>query len=231
MKKIIHYCWFGGAEKNELIKRSINSWSIYCGDFEIIEWNESNIPRDIDFVEWCLDNKFWAFASDYIRYYVLHKYGGIYLDVDMELIDRLDDILLHKCLFGLESDSLVSNGIIAMQRSNILAKEIMMTLETRHLEKKQLEPITTLCTQLILSKRGSISPGVYSDITILPSKVYYPYNPYDENQPVKQLMYRDIEKITKGIHHWNNSWKKSFLQRVKGRVRREIHKNILSRLG
>lgn len=43
ISKKIHYCWFGGNPKNELILRCIESWSVYCPDYEIIEWNESNI--------------------------------------------------------------------------------------------------------------------------------------------------------------------------------------------
>ena len=40
--KVIHYCWFGGGEKNELIHKCIDSWKKDCPDYEIIEWNESN---------------------------------------------------------------------------------------------------------------------------------------------------------------------------------------------
>ena len=40
--KIIHYCWFGGNPKPELIEKCISSWREYCPDYEIIEWNENN---------------------------------------------------------------------------------------------------------------------------------------------------------------------------------------------
>lgn len=39
--KIIHYCWFGGNEKSPLIKRCIESWKIFCPDYEIKEWKDN----------------------------------------------------------------------------------------------------------------------------------------------------------------------------------------------
>ena len=32
------------------------------------------------------DNKKYAFAADYIRLYALYHYGGIYLDMDVEVL-------------------------------------------------------------------------------------------------------------------------------------------------
>ena len=38
--KVIHYCWFGGGQKSELIEACIQSWRKWCPDWEIVEWNE-----------------------------------------------------------------------------------------------------------------------------------------------------------------------------------------------
>ncbi len=40
--KVIHYCWFGGNEKPEILKKCIEFWEIFCPDWKIIEWNETN---------------------------------------------------------------------------------------------------------------------------------------------------------------------------------------------
>ena len=36
-----------------------------------------------------LNQKAWAFVSDYMRFYFLEKYGGIYLDSDMIVLRDL----------------------------------------------------------------------------------------------------------------------------------------------
>src|SRR5262249_21987270 len=42
----LHYCWFGGKEKTDLVRFCAETWRRYCPDFEIKEWNESNFDVD-----------------------------------------------------------------------------------------------------------------------------------------------------------------------------------------
>ena len=44
--KVIHYCWFGGNPKTEIIEKCIASWRKNCPDWEIKEWNEKRIGDD-----------------------------------------------------------------------------------------------------------------------------------------------------------------------------------------
>ena len=52
--KIIHYCWFGRAEKPESVKACIDTWRAVMPDYEIREWNEDNF--DSDFCARCFMN-------------------------------------------------------------------------------------------------------------------------------------------------------------------------------
>ena len=102
--KIIHYCWFGRGEKPKLAIKCINSWKKFCPDYRIIEWNEDNydIASAPLFVRQALEAKKWAFATDYIRYQVVYEYGGIYMDIDVELRKSLDGLLKNEAFFGFE---------------------------------------------------------------------------------------------------------------------------------
>lgn len=102
--KIIHYCWFGRGEKPKLAIKCINSWKKYCPDYRIIEWNEDNydISAAPLYVRQAYDAKKWAFVTDYVRYQVIYENGGIYLDVDVELIKNLDPFLRDPGFFGFE---------------------------------------------------------------------------------------------------------------------------------
>ena len=84
MVKVIHYCWFGGNPKSELILKCIDSWKKICPDYKIIEWNEDNFDVNCClYVKEAYTAKKWAFVSDYCRFHVLYHYGGIYLDTDL----------------------------------------------------------------------------------------------------------------------------------------------------
>lgn len=95
--KIIHYCWFGGKEKTNLIKHCIATWKKKLPDYEIKEWNENNF--DINIAPLCKEAyiaKKWAFVADYCRIYALATEGGIYLDTDIVVLRSFDSFLNFK---------------------------------------------------------------------------------------------------------------------------------------
>lgn len=109
--KVIHYCWFGLESMSKKAEICINSWKKYCPDYEIIEWNESNFNIDQNaYTKMCYEKKKYAFLTDYIRLYVLEKYGGIYMDTDVEIIKPLDDLLNEKAYFGFEDNEHINTG-------------------------------------------------------------------------------------------------------------------------
>ena len=89
--KIIHYCWFGGGPIGEADRKCIESWQKFCPDYRIMRWDETNFDLDCSpYVRQAYDAGRYAFVSDYVRLAVLYRYGGIYLDTDVELVKPLD---------------------------------------------------------------------------------------------------------------------------------------------
>ena len=46
----------------------------------------------------------YAFVSDYARFWILYKYGGLYFDTDVEVIKPMDDIIARGPFMGCEKD-------------------------------------------------------------------------------------------------------------------------------
>jgi len=92
MKKVIHCVWLG-EPKTKLALKCRASWECYAPDWEIREWN--TLPADVPrYVRDAVAAGKWAFASDWLRFFVLEREGGVYLDYDVELvapIERLPD--------------------------------------------------------------------------------------------------------------------------------------------
>ncbi len=110
--KKIHYCWFGGNPKPEIIEKCIASWHQYCPDWEIIEWNESNY--DVGkraYTKEAYDAKMWAFVSDVVRLDVVCNNGGIYLDTDVELKTGIEELRSFDAFFVFETDRNINTGI------------------------------------------------------------------------------------------------------------------------
>lgn len=112
LPKVIHYCWFGGNPKPDLILRCIESWKRYCPDWEIKEWNESNFDiNQHPFMRDAYDAQKWAFVSDLTRLMIVHEHGGVYLDTDVELKCSLDDLASYHCFFAFDNFVSVNTGI------------------------------------------------------------------------------------------------------------------------
>ncbi|MBR4030908.1 MAG: glycosyl transferase [Clostridia bacterium] len=130
--KIIHYCWFGGSPLPKSARKCINTWRKFCPDYEIIEWNETNIDVcSIQYVKEAYNAKKYAFVSDYARLYALYTYGGIYLDTDVEVLKSFDDLLANDGVFGFEEKNFVATSFMAVCPKNTLIKEFLDTYSNR----------------------------------------------------------------------------------------------------
>ena len=110
--KIIHYCWFGKNPLPPLVEKCIASWKLYCPDYEIICWNEERYDiHQCEFTEQAYQAGKWAFVADYVRLDVLVKYGGIYLDTDVELLKPIDYLLTKACL-ALSHETQLPQGLL-----------------------------------------------------------------------------------------------------------------------
>ena len=92
--RILHSFWFSGDKKPETYQKCIDSWKKVCPDYEIYEWTMDNYDyTKHPFMQKAIAEKKWAFASDYARLDVVYHQGGIYLDMDVELLRPLDSLL------------------------------------------------------------------------------------------------------------------------------------------
>jgi len=88
--KIIHQIWFGGRSKRP--EKKIDQWKSYAQEFEYshVIWTEESLPvikdfcrpSNYDYIKHFISiGNYWA-ASDVLRYELLNKFGGIYIDCD-----------------------------------------------------------------------------------------------------------------------------------------------------
>lgn len=102
--KILHFIWLGGNPLPPEIEECLNSWKEYFPDYEIKFWTEHDFGDiQVDYVAQAIKVKKWAFASDYIRLYVLYHYGGIYMDTDVLVRKNFDFVLNNRFFSAIES--------------------------------------------------------------------------------------------------------------------------------
>lgn len=214
--KIIHYIWLGGKPLPKIAEKCIESWKKFCPDYEIRRWDENNL--DLDKYKFCRDAynaKKYAFASDVLRTDILYQFGGIYFDIDVELIKPLDEVLDADCVMGFETSNLLAPGLImATVKQN---KDLLNILE--YYKNLQFD-INNLKQQVvcdIFTKYYEDKGLIRKDKTqqIDGTKFYASeyFSPIDVITNKKH-----ITKNTHSIHWYNASWyssKQKFMKKVK----------------
>lgn len=88
MKKIIHRIFFNFDNTQDPFLPYLETWKGQLPDFEIMEWNKDNLPLDLNtYTSYMASQKNHAYLSDYFRCWLLKKYGGVYLDADIEVLN------------------------------------------------------------------------------------------------------------------------------------------------
>lgn len=214
--KVIHYCWFGRNPLPETAKKCIESWRKFLPDYEIKEWNEDNF--DISMCQYASEAysvKKYAFVSDYARFWILYRHGGLYFDTDVELIRPIDDIIVRGAFMGCErsADSVssadkmsVNPGLgLGINPGLGLYKEILDFYEHAHFFNSDGAP-NTVDTVVTITSRVLCSHGLRltSEIQQCAGIWVYP-NDYFAPKDVdtKKLT---ITENTRSIHHYDASW-------------------------
>lgn len=205
--KVIHYCWFGGNPKSEFINKCMKSWEKYCPDYKIIEWNENNFDISMNlYVKEAYENRKWAFVSDFVRLFVLAKYGGFYLDTDVELVKSLDAFINYPAFTGYESKNFIPTAVMGAEKGNEWITYLLTYYDNRHfvLEDGQLDMTTNVVSITDMTKKKySIEfenrkfeiPGT---VCIFPKDYFAPKSPGERKYVITQN--------TVGIHHFDGSW-------------------------
>lgn len=214
--KIIHYCWLSKDPYPLKIGKCIESWKQIIPNYEFILWDMNKCKEEKILSNWikeAYDLKKYAFAADYIRLYAVYKYGGIYLDTDVEVIKPFDD-LLHLPYF-ICREALGNRVEIAAFGAERNTEWINMCMEyytNRHfilpnglLNMKVIPDIIyeTLSTRFTIKYITSIESfdGRADTFYLFPND-WFCANIYSEG---KGLIYT-ISKNTFCIHHFANAW-------------------------
>ena len=204
--KIIHYCWFGGKPLPELAKKCIDSWKKYCPDYEIVEWNESNYDINKNsYISEAYEAKKWAFVSDYARLDIVYNYGGIYLDIDVEIIKPIDSFLNDQCFFAEEKKGLVATGIgFAAEKNHHAVKMMLQQYDGVHFKLGKDMYDTTPCpyrnTRALkrLGYKSKSEINFFDSVVVYPKEYFCPIT-YETGE-------LEITENTVAIHHFNESW-------------------------
>jgi len=178
------------------------SWRKFAPNWEIREWDieqlkgigknsDRNLPA---FVEGALKARKWAFASDWARFAIVAAEGGVYLDVDVELIKPIDGLVSEGSFFALSTDEprWVDPGLgFAAEKGDSVCAEIARKYETMTFDPAC--HLSQTCPAIV----NSIVKN-HPERRLLPSAVFNP-----KGNCAGEIRITDD---TLAIHHYAASW-------------------------
>lgn len=215
--KIIHYCWFGRNPLPPTAIKCMESWKRLLPDYEIMQWNEDNFDTRINpYVEEAYHMKKYAFVSDFARFWVLYNYGGIYFDVDVELLKPIDDILARGPYMGLEefAGSYTYKGLKAAPNAGLgmatyprmkFLDDVLKYYDGKHFISSkgelQYKTVVLIVADVLLEKQCLIDPKNItscSDIYLYPEEYF--------NPKCLATKTTTLTENTRSIHHYAGTW-------------------------
>jgi hypothetical protein len=204
--KIIHYCWFGGKEKPDIVKRCLASWQLHLADYQFIEWNERNFDiYEHQYAKEAYAAGKFAFVSDYARVHALYHIGGIYLDTDVEVFRSFDDLLHHESFWGFEQANFIATSTIGARKGSKLIQLFLESYEQKSFIRANgsFDSLTNVAViTRLLTEKGLKPDGQYQVLpglgTFYPQTYFSPYD-YINCQTFKTMN-------TYAMHHFYKSW-------------------------
>ena len=205
--KVIHYCWFGDNPIPKRYVDYIQEWSRICTDYKFVFWGMDNYDyTKSKYTQKAYELKQWAFLSDYARLDIINTYGGIYLDIDVQLIKKLDIFLDYHSFFGMEKNLdrklYVNTGLgFGSERDNPLLRELIYLYDNKYVDYQFNQNIACPILQLdVFYKYGFVPKNkvqYINNAVIFPTEYFAPLNCFGKLK---------ITKNTVSIHHYLGSW-------------------------
>ena len=208
--RVIHYCWFGKGSLSDLALKCIISWRKYFPDYEIKEWNESNY--DVNIIKYTSEAyaaKKYAFVSDYARFDILYKHGGVYFDTDVEVIASFEDLLQRGGFMGLEPVSgenvFCNPGLgmayapgmrIACEIIELYKSMTFINIDGSYNYSTVVETVTSILKKYGLKNENVIQ--AFEGFLVYPTDYFCPYS--------LKTASLQLTGNTLSIHHYVGSW-------------------------
>lgn len=179
--KIIHYCWFGNKPLPADCEKLIATWRKYLPDYEIMRWDEETFDvTEPEYVRSAYAAGKYAFVSDYARLYALKKYGGIYLDTDIEVVRSFDGLLSgYSAVFGFESEEKVMTAFMAARPEHPVICGFLEYYADRVFDSANPEPNTVPLTEIL--ERSGLAVNntmqlIDGDVVVFPLTYFQAYD-------------------------------------------------------
>lgn len=192
--KTIHQIWLGSPYPHRLLAMQ-RTWLELHSDWEYRLWTSEEDLFPLVNQRIYDHAKSWAQKADVLRYEILHRIGGFYVDVDFEARRSLDPLVSEQLVAGYQAGITVAIGLIGARPGHPVIDEVIRSIPASY----ALSPTVTAQTGPDLFSYYCRRQRHSSDVTLFDPPYFYPYLP---GQDPRSADYSQ----SFAVHHWAASW-------------------------
>ncbi len=195
--RVFHRIWLGGLAMPREFVQFGESWLAHHPGWSMYTWTDE-FAAHLCHSDTLRRSKAKSGKANVLRYEILRRYGGVYVDTDFECLKNIEPILQDvSCFVGLQGPEVANNAIIGAVPGHPFLQDLVDNIPARvkalagGLSIKQSGPY--YLTERLQYHRG---------VTVFPPWVFYPYQWHER--------WRRHERFPSayGVHHWALSWRK-----------------------
>ena len=191
--RTFHWVWLGDSPMPDECRDWIAGWLEAHPGWTHRIWSEDNRPTLAN-EEAFLAAEVLAQRADILRYEVVLRHGGVYLDTDFECLRNIEELLHGVAAFtGEEEPGQLANGIFGAVPGHPWLRDLVDRLPASLTEHATIPEAT--------------GPGLitrvtedHPDVTTFPAGIFYPYRAHEPSRaggPFPEAF---------AVHRWHGTW-------------------------
>lgn len=199
--KRIHQIWVGPNPIPAKSLAFIQHIKELHPDYEYRIWTDKDItPDNFTNYEYILATNIYAQKADIMRYEILYRHGGIYLDIDMQVLKPLDALLTNNLIVCNEDSNIskyMTNAFIASCPLNSNLGNCVLHIRDQAALLNNSSTVSQVTGPWFFRKCITLDDTV----NVLPTHVIYPTHFLQ-----KGYVPREFHPDTYTMHHWDKNW-------------------------
>lgn len=219
--RIIHQYWTGDPCPEQYLEFHRRWARMHSPEWAVVLWTDASLP-ELAYAPLAAEADRWVplrnvnqFKSDLVRYELLERFGGVWIDMDFEPLKPIEDWGIdwesgRPFATWEEQDRWVANAILGARPQDPFILEIQRCLPQSIQDHAGQRPAVSTGPQFLTKLYRQFHP---KPLQVLPQARFYPYSYRDLGTP-RSLGPWGADVVA--VHHWNNQ-----RRRLKARLRAE----------
>jgi len=217
--KIVHLIWVGPLNPPAIFTRCKESIALHLKDWECKIWTDKDIQGLNLYNQQFYDEETcYGAKADILRYELLERFGGLYLDIDFVLLRPLDFLHhtyeFYASMMPSNAPDTIANGVIGCIPGHPIIRECVLNIKNHRHHDHLLKRTGPLYFEKIFYACMNDKDIESEKVIIFPKSFWIPLD-YQHRALTEKEVLNKIKPETLAIHFWANSWGASMPPTIK----------------